>query len=78
MRSVIKGRQIMGGIEVLAATVVFIVGTVGLIRGPSKEVGVTMALVVLLAVLAQFETLIPTAEMPIKVNDIIYHLKIII
>jgi uncharacterized membrane protein required for colicin V production len=61
----------MGGIEILAATVVFIVGAIGLIRGPAKELGVTMALIVILAVLAQFDTLVEFQEMPGKVNNIV-------
>jgi hypothetical protein len=60
----------MGGIEVLAATVIFIVGAVGLIRGPAKELGVTMALVVILAVLAQFDVLVNFDDLPTKVNTI--------
>jgi hypothetical protein len=61
----------MGGIEVLAATLIFIVGAVGIIRGPAKELGVTMALVVLLAIFAQFDALVTLGEMPVKVNNIL-------
>jgi uncharacterized membrane protein required for colicin V production len=59
----------MGGIEVLAAAVIFILGTVGLVRGPSKELGVTMALVVMLAVFTQFDTLTSVDELPDRVNN---------
>lgn len=61
----------MGGIEVLAATVIFILGVIGLIRGPSKELGVTMALVVLLAVFTQLDALADLGQMPTKVNSIL-------
>lgn len=61
----------MGGIEVLAATVIFIIGLVGLIRGPSREMGVTMALVFLLAMLAQFDVLVGFNEFPVKLNNIL-------
>jgi hypothetical protein len=61
----------MGGVEVLAVAVVFIVGAVGLVRGASKELGVTMVLVVLLAVFSQFDQLVSTQEMPEKLNSIL-------
>ncbi|MGD9098931.1 MAG: hypothetical protein PVF45_00525 [Anaerolineae bacterium] len=61
----------MGGIEIYAMTVVFILGCVGLIRGASKELGVTMALVVLLAVFAQFEALVGPDQLPGKLNTIL-------
>lgn len=64
----------MAGIEVLAAAVVFIVGAIGLIRGPAKELGVTMALIVILAIFAQFDTLVTYEEMPRKVNSIVENL----
>jgi len=59
----------MAGIEVVFAMVIFIMGTIGLVRGPAREVGVTMALVVLLAVLSQFDNLIPIGQMPGQVNN---------
>jgi len=59
----------MGGIEVLAGTVVFILGTAGIVRGARKEIGVTMALVVVLAVFSQFENLVPINEAPAKINS---------
>lgn len=59
----------MGGIEVLAAAVIFILGTIGLVRGPAKELGVTMALLVLLAVFNQFDELAGLEQLPVKVND---------
>jgi uncharacterized membrane protein required for colicin V production len=59
----------MGGIEVLAFVVVFIFGTIGLVRGPAKELGVTLALVVLLAALAQFNGLIGFEALPGRVNS---------
>lgn len=61
----------MGGIEVLFAAVVFIMGTAGLVRGAAKELGVTMSLVVLLAVFTQFEALTTLEELPSKVNNIL-------
>ena len=61
----------MGGIEVLLATVVFIIGMVGMIRGPAKELGVTMALVVMLAVMSQFEGMVSPADFSVKVNSIV-------
>jgi len=61
----------MGGIEVLLATVMFILGMVGLVRGPAKELGVTMALVVLLAVMSQFDNLVTLDELPGRVNRIV-------
>jgi hypothetical protein len=60
----------MGGIEILAATVIFILGAIGIIRGPSKELGVTMALVVVLAIFAQFETLVGIDQLPVRVNNL--------
>jgi hypothetical protein len=59
----------MGGIEVLAASVIFILGTIGLVRGPSKELGVTMALVVMLAVFTQFDALTNVSEAPARINN---------
>lgn len=61
----------MGGIEILAATVIFILGAIGIIRGPSKELGVTMALVVVLAIFAQFETLVGIEQLPARVNNLV-------
>lgn len=60
----------MGGIEVLFAAVIFIMGGAGLVRGAAKELGVTMSLVVLLAVFTQFDALIALEEMPLKVNNV--------
>ena len=51
------------------ASVVFILGTIGLVRGPSKELGVTMALVVMLAVMTQFDALTNVDELPVRVNN---------
>jgi uncharacterized membrane protein required for colicin V production len=59
----------MAGIEVVAVVVVFIVATIGLIRGPSRELGVSMAVVVLMAVLTQFDALVDLNEFPGKVNN---------
>jgi MFS superfamily sulfate permease-like transporter len=61
----------MGGLEILALTVVFIVTLVGVARGPARELGVTMALVVLLALLAQLDNLVALGEMPGRVNKIV-------
>ena len=61
----------MGGIEIYALSVIFVLGIVGLIRGPAKELGVTMALVVLLAVLAQFDALVGLDELPARLNDML-------
>jgi hypothetical protein len=61
----------MLGIEVLAAMVIFMLGTIGLVRGPSREVGVTMALIVLLAVLSQFDNLVAPEAMPARVNNVL-------
>lgn len=60
----------MGGIEILVATVIFILGAIGIIRGPSKELGVTMALVVVLAIFAQFETLVGIEQLPTRINNV--------
>lgn len=60
----------MGGIEVLAATVIFMLGTIGLVRGPSRELGVTLALIVLLALFSQFDNLVAPEAMPARVNSI--------
>jgi hypothetical protein len=49
--------------------VIFILGAIGIIRGPSKELGVTMAVVVLLAVLLQFDNLVGPDESPEKINS---------
>jgi len=59
----------MAGIEIVAVVVIFILATIGLARGPSKELGVTMALVVLMAVMLQFDTLVDFPELPGKVNN---------
>ena len=62
----------MGGIEVLAASVVLMMAFVGIIRGPSRELGVTMTLVVLLAIFAQFDALVgPYAEVPGRINQLL-------
>jgi uncharacterized membrane protein required for colicin V production len=61
----------MGGIEVLAATIILMLGTIGLVRGASKELGVTMALIVLLAVLSQFDNLVAPELMPARVNNLL-------
>ena len=60
----------MAGIELIGATVVFMLGTIGLVRGPAREFGVTMALIVLLAFLRQFDTLVEFNAMPAKVNTL--------
>jgi hypothetical protein len=60
----------MAGIEAIAVIIIFIVGGIGLVRGSAKELGVTMALVVLLAVMAQFNQLIGINEMPGRVNNV--------
>ena len=59
----------MAGIEIVAVMVVFTLATIGLVRGPSRELGVTMALVVLMAVLVQFDALVDFNELPGKVNN---------
>jgi uncharacterized membrane protein required for colicin V production len=59
----------MVGIEILAAIVVFTLGAIGLVRGMSRELGVTMALVVLLAVFAQFDAMFGIEELPNRVNS---------
>jgi uncharacterized membrane protein required for colicin V production len=59
----------MAGIEIVAVVVGFILAAIGLVRGPSKELGVTMALVVMMAVLTQFDALVDFNEMPGKVNN---------
>ncbi len=64
----------MGGIEILALTVILILGAIGVVRGPSKELGVTMALVVVLAIFAQFDALVNFAELPARVNAILANL----
>ena len=66
----------MAGIEIILFVVVFIMGTIGLTRGPAKELGVTMALVVLLAFLSQFNTLVSIHEMPVQVNSMISRLGV--
>lgn len=60
----------MVGIEVVLFVVVLVLGVIGLVRGPARELGVTMALVVLLAFLGQFNNLVPVDEMPAKINNI--------
>jgi uncharacterized membrane protein required for colicin V production len=61
----------MAGIEIFALIVIFLLGAIGLVRGPAKELGVTMALVVLLAVFAQFDALVEFEQMPVKINNIL-------
>ena len=61
----------MGGIEVIAITVIFITGIIGLTRGPAKELGVTMALFLLLALLGQFGNLVDLQDMPLKINNVL-------
>jgi uncharacterized membrane protein required for colicin V production len=58
----------MGGIEIYAVSIVFVLGMVGLIRGPSRELGVTMALIVLLAVFSQVDALDGGGELPGTLN----------
>ncbi len=59
----------MFGIEAVLFIVTFTLAAVGLIRGPNKELGVTMAVVVVIAVMIQFTDLITINEMPEKVNN---------
>jgi hypothetical protein len=59
----------MFGIEAVFFVVVFTLAAVGLIRGPNKELGVTMAIVVVLAVMIQFTDLISLDELPEKINN---------
>jgi hypothetical protein len=58
----------MLGLEIVAFTVVFIFSAIGLIRGLSKELGVTMAVVVLLAALLQLQNVIPLGSMAQMLN----------
>ena len=58
----------MGGIEIYAISIVFMLGMVGLIRGPSRELGVTMALIVLLAVFSQVDALDSKGGLPSTIN----------
>jgi uncharacterized membrane protein required for colicin V production len=62
--------MIVGGIEILALTVVFMLGAIGLVRGPAKELGVTMALVVMLAILTQLNAVFEPQEISAKVNNV--------
>jgi uncharacterized membrane protein required for colicin V production len=61
----------MFGIDAVLFVIVFVLAVAGLIRGPNKELGVTMAVVVLLAVLIQFTDLIKIGELPTKINNAI-------
>lgn len=61
----------MAGIEVFAIIFILMLGAAGIVRGPAKELGVTMALVVLLAVLSQFDALVGVDEMPVKVSNML-------
>ncbi len=61
----------MGGIEIYVITVVFMMGLVGLARGVSRELGVTMALIVLLAVFSQFDALDSKGELPSTINGML-------
>ncbi len=61
----------MGGIEIYVITVVFMMGLVGLARGPSRELGVTMALIVLLAVFSQLDALDSSGELPNTINKVL-------
>jgi len=58
----------MLSIQIVLFMVIFIVAIVGLMRGPSKELGVTMAVVVLLAILSQFNRLVDPAALAVRVN----------
>jgi hypothetical protein len=58
----------MFGIEAVFFLVIFTLAGVGLIRGPNKDLGVTMAVVVVLAVLVQFTDLIGISELAGKID----------
>jgi hypothetical protein len=59
----------MVGIGAVLLVIIFILGAIGIIRGPAKELGVAMAVVVLLAVFLQFDNLVGINELPEKVNS---------
>jgi uncharacterized membrane protein required for colicin V production len=61
----------MFGITVVLFLVIFILATVGLIRGPSKELGVTMAVVVLLAILIQFNRLVSPGDFAVRMSGLL-------
>jgi hypothetical protein len=58
----------MGGIEIYVITLIFMMGLVGLVRGPSRELGVTMAVIVILAVFSQIDALDSNDELPNTLN----------
>ena len=58
----------MLSIEIVLFMVIFMVSIVGLMRGPSKELGVTMAVVVLLAILSQFSRLVDPGGLAVRAN----------
>jgi hypothetical protein len=60
----------MFGIGAVFFIVVFILAATGLIRGPAKELGVTMAIVVVVAVLVQFTGLFTLEELPARINNV--------
>jgi hypothetical protein len=61
----------MGGIEILFAAVVFIFAAIGLIRSSPKELGVTMAVIVMLAIFAQVNSMFGPGQLPAQVNSIL-------
>jgi uncharacterized membrane protein required for colicin V production len=60
----------MLGIEIVLFMLIFIIAIVGLMRGPSKELGVTMAVVVLLAILSQFNRLVNPSDLAVRANGL--------
>jgi hypothetical protein len=58
----------MFGIEAVFFVVVFTLAAIGLIRGPNKELGVTMAIVVVLSVMIQFTDLVSLDDINESVN----------
>jgi hypothetical protein len=61
----------MFGIGAVLFIVTFMLAAVGLIRGPAKELGVTMAVVVVVAVLVQFTDLFSLEELPAQINNVV-------
>ena len=59
----------MFSISTVFLLLIFILSLVGLMRGPSKELGVTMAITVLLAILTQLTRLINPIDMAVRVNS---------
>lgn len=60
----------MLSIDMVLFILIFIFAMVGLMRGPSKELGVTMSVVVLLAILSQFNRLMNPADLAVRANGL--------